>query len=258
MKKYVCVNNCGYSTNLKSDLSRHYGRKKNCVLPQSASRQIQIIEDNNIEDYRAFIEDMTQQIKIKDKELKIKDNQIKIKDEQIKTKDEQIQSLIKKVGNINSNNTTNINVLLSFKETKTNHLTDEDFLKCINKCIMAVPSLIEKIHFNKEIPENHNIYINNLRRNDYIMMYDGVKWVIKKSDEIIEDMIRDNDIRLEDWVNSEEIQKRYPKAMKKFEEYLDKKEENGVYEKIKDEIKLQLYNNRQLCKNKNIELVTVD
>jgi hypothetical protein len=38
--------------------------------------------------------------------------------------------------------------------------------------------LIEKVHFDVNKPQNHNIYISNLK-NKYIMIYDGNKWECK-------------------------------------------------------------------------------
>ena len=48
---------------------------------------------------------------------------------------------------------------------------------------------------------------------------------------------------------------KYPKMMKKFERYVGIKDNNMVINKIKDEIKLLLYNNRTLIKNKCISVV---
>jgi cupin superfamily acireductone dioxygenase involved in methionine salvage len=109
---------------------------------------------------------------------------------------------------------------------------------------MSIPHLIEKTHFDPKKPENHNIYISNLSRG-HAMVYDGSKkWVVKTQDEVIEDLIGQNEYRLEDWVT--EGSKKYPKAMKKFEKYVEKRDEKGVPEIVRKEIKMMLYNNRDL------------
>ena len=88
------------------------------------------------------------------------------------------------------------------------------------------------------------------------MIYDGTKWDTKNRDEIIDDMINDKqgmiEERVENWL---ETGKKYPSIMKKFERYLEKKENNIVINKIKEEVKLMLYNNKNLIKNKEIQLV---
>ena len=77
------------------------------------------------------------------------------------------------------------------------------------------------------------------------MVYDGDKWDTLNREEIIEDMINDRECliqdRVEDWL---ENGKNYPIIMKKFERYLEKKEKDAVLNKIKEEIKLMLFNNR--------------
>jgi len=113
---------------------------------------------------------------------------------------------------------------------------------------MCVPHLVKMIHFDPKKPENHNVYISNLK-NGYIMAYDGSKWDTLNRDEIIEDIISDKqgliEERIENWI---EEGKKYPTIMKKFERYLEKKENNIVINKIKEEIKLMLFNNRSVVK----------
>ena len=111
---------------------------------------------------------------------------------------------------------------------------------------MCVPQLIKRIHFNPQKPENHNIYISNIK-NKYIMTYDGIKWNLQSESETIEDLIDTNEFvleqKLEEWV---ENGKDYPEIMNKFNRYLEKKENDDVLNKIKNEIKLILYNNRKV------------
>ena len=105
--------------------------------------------------------------------------------------------------------------------------------------------MIKKLHFDPKKPENHNIYISNLK-NNYIMVYDDDKWNIQDRNEIIHDMIEDNTNILEDKIeNWLETGKQYPQIMKKFNRYLEKREKNIVLDKIKKEIKFILYNNRK-------------
>jgi hypothetical protein len=170
--------------------------------------------------------------------------------EQLNKKDKQIEELIKKSGiNIGTQNVQqNINIL-AYKDTDISHLTDNDYLKCLKHSNFCIPHLIEKIHFNPKKPENHNIYISNLK-NNYVMIYDGHKWNIKDRDESIQDLIDEKEVfieqKLEEWI---ENGNQYPDIMKKFNRYLEKKENDKVLNKIKTEIKFILFNNRDLiCK----------
>ena len=68
------------------------------------------------------------------------------------------------------------------------------------------------------------------------------------------DLIDDNEsiieYKLEEWI---ENGNKYPKMMKQFNRYVEKKDNNIVINKIKDEIKLLLYNNRTVV-NKELLL----
>lgn len=83
------------------------------------------------------------------------------------------------------------------------------------------------------------------------MVYDGIKWDTKNREEIIIDMIDEKqgliEERIENWI---EGGTKYPAIMKKFERYIDKKENDVVIDKIKEEIKLMLFNNRNIIKVK--------
>jgi len=179
--------------------------------------------------------------------VKLLNDQLKERDKQIKQQNDQIKELIKKVGISNSQINIQQNIkLLSYGNTDVSHLTDNDYLKCLKHSNFCIPHLIQKIHFDPKKPENHNIYISNLK-NNYIMIYDGIKWVLKNRDEIIDELIDEKEIiieqKLEEWI---ENGNQYPDIMKKFKRYIDKKENDRVLNKIKDEIKLMLYNNRKL------------
>ena len=155
--------------------------------------------------------------------------------------------MIKKTGiNIGTQNIQqNINIL-AYNNTDISHLTDKDYLKCLKHSNFCIPHLIEQIHFNPKKPENHNIYISNLK-NNYVMVYDGIKWNIRDRDESIQNLIDDKESiieqKLEEWI---ENGNKYPDIMKKFNRYLEKKENDKVLNKVKGEIKLMLFNNRDI------------
>ena len=184
--------------------------------------------------------------------------------EKLEKKDKQIEELVKKAGLVNmtnshnniTNNIQNNIKLLNYKETDTSHLTENDYVRCLEHYNFCVPHIIRKIHFNPKKPENHNIYISNLK-NSYVMIYMNNKWKVKNRDETISRLIDDKQILLEkkinEWVESG-IQ--YPRIMAKFSRYLEKREENDVINAIKEDIKLMLYNNRNMIveNNKRIKL----
>jgi hypothetical protein len=171
-------------------------------------------------------------------------------------KNEQINELIKKAGIQNSGtivqNIQNNIKLLAYKESDISDLTENDFIRCFTHNNMCVPHLMKRIHFNPKKPENHNVFISNLK-SGHIMLYDGKQWNTFNRDEVVDDIFDDkHDIleqKYEQWVD---MGKNYPIIFYKFRRYLEKMNNEVVLKKIKDEMKFILYNNRNLIKNKRI------
>ena len=220
---------------------------------QSLYKHVKICKEKKKED--DVKDSMIELVDLLNNKLEEQGNMLINIQKELTKKDKQIDELIKKAGiNINANTMNvdaNIN-LLGYKETDRSHLTDNDILKCLKHSNFCIPHLIEKIHFDVNKPENHNVYISNLK-NKYVMIYDGNKWECKDRENQIIDLIDDNEsiieYKLEEWL---ENGNKYPKMMKQFSRYVEKKDNDIVINKIKDEIKLLLYNNRTVV---NKELI---
>jgi hypothetical protein len=193
----------------------------------------------------------------KDEILKLIDllnKQLKEKDKQLEKRDKQIDELIKKHGfnttnikNIQNNNKINIKIL-GYNNTNTDLLSDTEIINCINHKNMCIPHIIKMLHFNPKYPENHNIYISNLK-NGYIMVYNGGEWDTLNRDNIIDDIIDDKESLIENRIlNWENNQDKYRTIVCKFKNYLEKKDNDIILNKIKNEIKLLLFNNKKLVK----------
>ena len=195
-----------------------------------------------------------QEIDMKDKlyNLLIKENQKKLKEDNLFLK-QQINNLQKQLNKDNTNivisNNTNCNNktinILAYNKTDLSHLSDKDFEFIMKKCYQAVPTLIEKTHFNPNKLENKNIYINNIQ-NKFVMIYNGIKWNLVNREDTINDIYENSSNILEDKIENWEINKyKYSKiVVDKFYKFLDNKDKDHIKNKVKDEIKLILYNNR--------------
>ena len=219
--------------------------EKQFSFSQSLYRHYKICKEKKKDDEEKknlleLVNKLNEQLVLKDKQL---NEELRKKNDQIDEQNKQINELIKKAG-ITQNIQQNIKIL-AYKNTDISHLTDQDYMYCLNRSNMCIPNLIKKIHFDPQRPENHNVYISNIK-NKYIMIYDGNKWNLHNQDETIEDLIDTNEFvleqKLEEWV---ENGKDYPDIMRKFTRYLEKKEKDDVLNKIKEEIKLILFNNRK-------------
>ena len=153
----------------------------------------------------------------------------------------QIQNVV--TNNMNSHNQYNIKIL-NYNKTDYSHLTENDYMKCIADCNKCVKTMIEKVHFNKDKPENMNIYISSIKGN-YVMMFKDNQWQIVNRKESIDDIFDKNEFEIETWY--EEYKDKYPHIIKSFNTYLKNKEEDdAMLNDVKDEIMVMLYNKRTM------------
>lgn len=138
---------CEFSSRFKQSYYRHLQKCKNKKEEDSVDHLKQLVELLN--------------------------SQLQQQKEMLDTRDEEIKMLIKQLGLNTTHNTmiqTQNNIqLLGYKDTDYFHLTDDDYKQCISRMNLSIPHFLQKVHFNKNKPENHNIYISNLK-NKYIMV----------------------------------------------------------------------------------------
>jgi hypothetical protein len=174
-------------------------------------------------------------------------HKIETQSKQIETQSKQIEKLMGKLEISGSFNTTNnmINIsLLPYRETDTSHLTDQDYRYCIKRVNHCVKSMIEKVHFNPLKPENMNIYISNIK-DKYIMLYDGQNWNVANKKAELDRLYEEKEMMLEEWLESNPEEELKDKFMK----YLNNKDNDECLNRIKEEIKMMLYNSQKLLKN---------
>ena len=174
--------------------------------------------------------------------VRLLNNQLENQNNQLQTQAKQIEKLMGKL-EINSsfnNNTINNITLLNYKDTDVSHLTDDDYKKCIKKVCFCVMGLIEKVHFNPEKPENMNIYISNIK-DKYMMIYQNNKWNLTNKNEI-DRLYDDKELMIDQWIE----ENKDPEMAKFFNRYLDLKKDDKTMQMITDEIKLLMFNNKNL------------
>ena len=157
---------------------------------------------------------------------------------------------ITKINNIN-NNTINSNnkiinnniKLVKFGDEDLNKISDKVYKMILNKGFQSVPELIKQIHFNNNIPENHNMYISNSRSND-INIYDGDKFVLIDQIDIIDSLYDEKTGHLEEkYENYNDLPN---STKKKFNRFLNNKDDEKHKLILFKTIKRLLYNNRTI------------
>ena len=157
--------------------------------------------------------------------------------------------------NTNNNNTTNntMNILVMPKAFGTE---DYDFIiddatsrKILNKGFMSIPELIKNVHFNELKPEYQNLLMSNWRDKVRILINDGKKWNLGKTEAVV-DELRDKGIEF--------IQKKYKeldkknkddaKIIQKVSRFIESYnlEEKDKIDTLNEDIRLVLYNNRDI------------
>jgi hypothetical protein len=85
--------------------------------------------------------------------------------------------IINNQSNTNCNNTIHNNInFLAFGNEDYSFISEDKLKSLLNKGFDSVPKLIEYLHFNKNKPENSNIYISNIK-DPYIMVFNGNKCI---------------------------------------------------------------------------------
>ena len=197
--------------------------------------------------------------KNKDEDLKelvrLLNDKLEHKDKLLEKKDKQIEKLKGKLEiNINTNIVNNIQniTLLSYKETDTSHLTDNDYKTCIKTINGCVVKMIEKVHFNPKKPENMNLYIPSMK-DKYVMVYEDGNWNLIHKNDIIENLYDTKEDLISGWI---EIHPHDEQSKKAFDRYLEiKHTDNDDKNKksLHDQTRVLLYNNRPSKNQSQIE-----
>lgn len=243
--EYVCKA-CEYKTTNVSNYKKHLETKKHKTLKtdpfvckycekgfkfrQSMYRHIKYTcTKNTDEDLKELVRLLNQNNKELEKQVQVKNKQIEKLVEKL-----EIHGSFNTITNIQNNIT-----LLPYRQTDVSHLTDDDYKKCIKKVNHCVKSLIEKVHFNPEKPENMNIYISNMK-DKYLMIYDGANWNLANKKVEIDRLYEDKEMMLEEWLETNPE----PDLKEKFMKYLKHKGMEDCLLMFKDDVKLMLYNSR--------------
>ena len=229
-KKYIC-NYCKKGFVRNWTLFRHL--EERCKIKKQ-----QIEEKENI--FNTLIEKVNK-LEKDNKELKEKMNKL----------NKSSNKTINNIKNNTHNNTQNNNIetqnnfitINAYGKEDLSHISEKTWQSIMNKCFDSVPQLVGYIHYDDDKPENHNVYISNIKSN-YVITYNGNNWILQEKDKILDDiyttkieLLEDKLIELDDHLDES--------AKRSLKKFLDKQEDNDIENMIKEKIKLRLYNNKK-------------
>jgi hypothetical protein len=142
------------------------------------------------------------------------------------------------------NQTNNIININCFGNENMDYITDKVILHCMSKIYGSIPLLIEKIHFDPEHPENHNVQIPNKKLPHAKIMNHKKKWEIVQKKDVIDTMI-DNGYNLLDEKFQEKSHELADNRQKHFRNFQAKYEDGDkeTIKDIKDKVELLVINN---------------
>jgi hypothetical protein len=158
------------------------------------------------------------------------------------------QSITNNNNNIN-NGTINNNIIInSFGSEDTSHITKKHIIKALKMCKEFPLEMIKITHFNKEKPENHNIYKPNFK-DKYVKYFNDNIWKIGDAKKIMTELYMSKmDIAEEKFDDLKQYLSDITKD--RFQWFLDNREEPEVMSEILKKIAEMLYNERGVIETK--------
>jgi hypothetical protein len=270
MPNYKC-NRCLKEFDQKCHYEKHINKKFSCKIPAAKCSKVaakcsknEESNDNAIKcNYcgREFTRVSSLNVHIKDrcKVKKENDNKmeeimtilIELKGKMTKLEEEnaKYKGIINNTQNNNSHNIATQNNITfkinAYGQEDTSKITLNDYKRILGRGMNSVPVFVEKLHFDKNLPENNNVYISNLR-DEYVLMYDGKIWRLKNRDDALQQLYEDKADILE--TKFEELIERLDEpTIKMFNRFLKIKDDDEEKIKIiKKELKKTLYDNRKI------------
>jgi mRNA-degrading endonuclease RelE of RelBE toxin-antitoxin system len=143
--------------------------------------------------------------------------------EELRKENAQYKKIINNTQNNIRDSTININIT-PYGQEDLSYITKKDYQKIFSRANMSVPAFVEQIHFNKNKPENHNVYISNMRA-DYGLLYDGNQWAIHNKEDLLDNMYEDKTVILLDQFEQQYDSLDEP-TKKMFERFVKRHEED--------------------------------
>ena len=164
----------------------------------------------------------------------------------------EIENLQKRIGElIDKNRTTIINIdkqinLNSYGSEDMSHITENFKDQMLKIPFVAIPKMIEEVHFSDKKPENKNIKLTNKKEN-YVKVYQGDKWIFKDRKATIKQLMDDKYTIID---NHYEESKEEPKPKHIENQYQKFKEmysdgDRDLHNEIRIDCELLLLNNRE-------------
>ncbi len=234
---------CNNTFKTKGNTSRHI--EYSCIIKKNI-----LLKKTNLIDEK-------KQIDNKKKELNEQKNNIinekhkldkdKERDNEIKQLRKDIAKLLKKqapIINQTINNTQNNLVVINpFGKEDLSHITIQDYKNYLNGFFPGFIKYVEKVHFDENAPQNHNIYVSNLN-SKYLSVHNGDRWETKVKTDVIDNLLIKKHNQLADKCEHlEETKQIEQNIIDNFEEFCGSFKDKEAQKTVKTDIMTMLYDN---------------
>jgi hypothetical protein len=234
---HIC-SQCYKQFKTKNDLTRHKNKKFKCKPIEE-----QINENTDISTLINIIKYKCKEVQQKDEIIKQHNNV------NYHTPTQTINNTTNNInkGTVNKIKTiNNINITLPFGQEKTDHFTVDQLNNIFKRCMKCAVFSVKLKHFNPENPENHNVFISNLR-DEYAQVFNGDKWMIDNKDDVIQQLYDDNvEFLIGKYSEMKSKKELNELSIKKFDRFMTMKDNESTINTAKKDIKKVLYNNRDI------------
>lgn len=239
---------CNYTSTNKHCILKHINKTNKCNKDAElfiSTINIDVICEFCNKNFNT-IPSMNRHLKV----CKVKKENISKENEILKEKVKDLEKeneILKAVANKPTIGTQNnqFNIILTAYNNPNLKDIEKHLKASVKKLFLAVPTLVEKVHFNKDIPENHNLVIKNARTK-LAKVFNGKKWTTIDEEQLLDELVDTYESLLIEYSN--ENGSNYFEKMNKIK---TRDTEEKVYGDMKVEVKKVLYDNRDMIKVKN-------
>ena len=232
-KNVTKCNNCNSSFNNRQSRWRH---EKNCIKT--------IYKDDKSKD-ETILEMKKEMDEYKAEMAKLKDMLQKA----LKIHPKTLQKINKQLNNTNNGTINNNTIIIQLgKEDLTKILSTDEKMSILNRQAMGINDLVKLVHTSGKYKKCMNVYITNLQ-NTIGYMYDEKQnnFIAVNKNELLNDLVDSRMYDIEKFYDKLQV-KLEPEKATKIKKFIDrmKNGEDCLKDLKKEEIKLILYNNREV------------
>ena len=171
--------------------------------------------------------------------------ELQLQNNKLKEENDELKEHVKTVTNITNNNIqNNVYITCKFGEENMDNMTKRQLVYLFNRCFGSIPELAKLTYFNKDTPENCNVYLPNIK-DKYACFFNGYKWEMKRKDEIIDTIYETAEAFLIE--KFDDLKEGLGKdTLIKYQRWLNEHVQDERENFAKEQIKLLLYNEKDM------------